>query len=152
MAVNYTAYPAWNDPYNPWPTVSQVTVSAADVPLVTLSMISFIPTNINTPATYTVLYKYTNPETSAETELYYTYLSETSSIVWVLNYDGGTMVYDQDLANNTITLRAAPVKQVGSASGWKASEGGNVNSLYIQPVRTSYTPWEKRRKRLLGYK
>jgi hypothetical protein len=140
--VDYTSTAPWNDPANPWPLYSQVSLSAAEVSLRTFTLVSF------------------NPDTDAGNVVAH---YEDATGDYFLDYDATGMQYGNDpawtvydalngdtLYYKTTLTRAIPAKVVGVADGWVAAGSGtDETTLYIQPVFTSLNPWEYRRRRLL---
>jgi hypothetical protein len=140
MAINYTSYPAWNNAFNPWPKYNSVTLSAADIPLVTLTLTVFNPA-----------------ATGGDPIARYSAAGQPVLAFDMVNYGleewtvWNNAAYTAGLYYQILMPRAVPSKQPGSAAGWAADTGTDVNSLYISPTRTP-TQWEKRRKRILGYR
>ena len=138
--VDYVSTAPWNDPTNPWPLYSQVSLSAAEFSLRTFTLISFDPNAEGVAARY-----------------------EDAAGDYFLDYDATGMIHGNDQAwtvydpQNQDTLyykptlvRAIPAKVVGVADGWVAGGSGtDETTLYIQPVTTWLNPWEYRRRRML---
>ena len=139
--VDYVSTAAWNDPYNPWPLYSQVSLSAAEVSLRTFTLVSFDPNAEGVAAHYTddVGDYYLDYDATGNA-----YGNDQAWNVFDLNNSGEILYYKPTL------VRAIPVKVVGVADGWAAGPAGtDETALYIQPVFTTLTPWEFRRRRLL---
>lgn len=143
MAIDYKSYPAWNDPYNPWVRFNTLSLSAAEVSLRTFTLTAFNPL-------------------AAGAGVYARYQDNAGT--YYLDYDGGSQYGNGEGWNlygisevdvlyfKTTTTRATPPKAVGVADGWAPGSAGSDESLlYINPTRP-FTKWEKRRKRLLGYR
>jgi hypothetical protein len=132
MATDYISTAPWNDPLNPYPFYSQVTLSAVDIPLVTLNLFAFEPVGNGVPISY-----------------------RNGFEMWFNALNGYWLIVDS-IDNSVYQLntnvRQLPVKSPGSAQGWIIAEEGigvDPASLYIQPVYTALTAWEQRRRRLL---
>lgn len=133
--VDYTSTAAWNDPYNPWPAYSRVSLSAIDANLgagvlQTLNLVYFDPVSL-----YLV---YSNKALGAMEQIDL----ELNGTTWAVKYDGDSYYLLYDAA------RAIPA---GRAQGydWQEPGGADANTLYIAPVTTWLNPWEYRRRRLL---
>ena len=140
MAVNYTAYPAWNDPYNPWLRFTSVTLSGSYLddngdPFsvnTTLTLSTFDPADSN-------IATYVNQDFSFN-------MVFASAEEWTISRNDG---FAQFLKQTT--LRATPGGGILSAIGFTNNTGIGVDTLSLT-INKGYTRWEKRRKRLLGYK
>ena len=131
--VDYVSTAPWNDPTNPWPAYAQVSLSAADIDPVILTLESFDP--------------------NAKSVLYANYDATTVSLLmyddtveftpWMIQNDGNDY-YKCD----TIT-RAIPAGYLQGNTNWQPFDGAHENTLSIIPVTTSLNPWEYRRRRLL---
>jgi hypothetical protein len=138
MANDYVSTTPWNDVNNPYPFYSQVALSAADIPLVTLTL------NIINPNA-----------SSGSAVVQYTASGKPALTFNMLNYGlqewvvWSNAAYVSGLYYQILMPRAVPSKQPYGTEGWSADAGANVNSLYINPITTSITPWEQRRRRLL---
>ena len=136
--VDYVSTAAWNDPFNPWPAYFQVSLSAADIPPVILTLTYFNP-NTDLVVSYA--------DDAGDYLLNYDATGEHHGYgaSWVvMGEEGSTSLYYKP----TLT-RAIPVKVTGVADGWELTNGSDQTTLYIQPVFTSLNPWEFRRRRLL---
>lgn len=134
MPVDYNSTSNWNDPYNPWPKYSQVKISASDIQggaLLTYNLITFDPT---------------------ASSVFYSANTESGNY---FAFGAGTwyVIAEEELNYYTLatTTRTIPGGWVQGNTSWISPEGDAVESLSIIPVTTSRTPWERRRKRLLGY-
>ena len=138
--VDYVSTAAWNDPFNPWPLYSQVSLSAVEFSLRTFTLVSF------------------NPDTDAVNVVAH---YEDAAGDYLLDYDATGNQYGNEQAWNVCNaqngdplywkptfVRAIPAKVVGVIDGWEAQYNEGTE-LYIQPVFTSLNPWEFRRRRLL---
>ena len=139
--VDYVSTAPWNDPTNPWPLYSQVSLSAAEFSLRTFTLITFDPNAEGVAAHYA----------DAAGDYYLDYDATGSyygnGLSWnVFDANGaGEVLYYKE----TLT-RAIPAKVVGVADEWVAGPAGtDETTLYIQPVFTSLNPWEYRRRRML---
>jgi len=142
--VDYVNAAPWNSPTNPWPQYAQVTLSASNFSLSVFNLTQFNPEA-------SVGYKfctYTDPN-NINRILYYDNGNEfTNQTAWIV--DVGTVFPVLRKTYYKITNdKGVPSKSAGVADGWTSSPAGTEDSLYIQPVITSLTPWEFRRRRLL---
>jgi hypothetical protein len=130
--LDYVSTAPWNDPYNPWPLYSQVSLSAVDINPVILTLESFDPDNGSVT--------YANYEAVPIPILYM-----SSGALWTVQNDGNDYYY-----LNT-TTRAVPAGWLQGNTNWDSVGGEDVNTLSIVPVTTWLNPWEFRRRRLLEY-
>ena len=130
--VDYVSTAAWNDPFNPWPAYAQVSLSAADIPPVILTLTNFDP-----PGTV----DYLNDA-----------VAEQPALIRLNNPDGWLIMYNGDdyYELDTIT-RAIPAGYLQGNVDWQPINGSAENTISIIPVTTSLNPWEFRRRRLLEY-
>ena len=129
--VDYVSTAAWNDPFNPWPAYAQVSLSAADIPPVILTLTYFDP-----PGTV----DYLNDAVAEQPAL----IRLPSPSGWLIMYNGDDY-YELD----TIT-RAIPAGYLQGNTNWQsAGAGAFETTLSIIPITTSLNPWEFRRRRLL---
>ena len=143
MAIDYTSYPAWNDPYNPWVRFNTLTLSAAEVSLRTFTLTVFDPKIAGEGIA--VRYQDNAGTYYLDYDLGSTYGNGPS---WNLF---GTGELDVLYFNDTAP-KGTPLKVVGVVGGWTTGSAGSDESLlYINPTRP-FAEWEKRRKRILGYK
>jgi hypothetical protein len=133
--VDYISTAPWNDPFNPWPACSRLTLSATDVNLgegvmQTLNLIVFDPVGFGVG--YAV---YSNKPLGEGQQIEL----ELQGTTWAVKYDGDTFYYLPNAA------RAIPA---GKAQGydWQEDNGGDAASLSIVPVTTWLNPWEHRRR------
>jgi hypothetical protein len=155
--VDYTSTAPWNDPFNPWPKYSQITLSAAD---------TFTPGGTDYIAPAGVIYdlQYFNPvipttyPNGGANACYYR--NPGYSLVLFKDVEGGPQnwyLFDENdevyYYQSTRTRKDVPYVNPGNVgSAWRAyGYGTKLSSLYIAPVTTSLTPWEYRRRRLLEY-
>ena len=131
--VDYVSTAPWNDPTNPWPAYAQVSLSAADINPVILTLESFYPD------VKSVLYA--NYDATTVSLLMYDDTVEFTP--WMIQNDGNDY-YKCD----TIT-RAIPAGYLQGNTNWQPIDGAFENTLSIIPVTTSLNPWEYRRRRLL---
>ena len=129
--VDYVSTAAWNDPFNPWPAYAQVSLSAADIPPVILTLAYF------NPPTNSVEY-----QNGAVAEM--PTLARIPDFAWLFMYNG-----DDYYQLDTIT-RALPAGYLQGNTNWQsAGAGAFETTLSIIPITTSLNPWEFRRRRLL---
>lgn len=130
---------AYNNPDNPFPFYSTVSLSANNVYSPGIETLYLSDINFNTR--YIV---YTNYPTSQNALVY------DPSDVLGFGYSNTWIFYNitltSEIARLPTSVLALPSKSVGSAQGWI---GTNVNDLYIKPDITQLTDWERRRRRLL---
>ena len=131
--VDYVSTAAWNDPYNPWPLYSQVSLSAADIDPVILTM------NVFQPDVKSVSYA------NDDAGVYFYMFDNVEFTPWVIMNNG-----DDYYQLDTI-IRAIPAGWVQGNTNWQPLNGGSENTISIIPVTTSLNPWEFRRRRLLEY-
>ena len=141
--LDYTSTAPWNDPLNPWPAYSRVSLTAIDPSLgagvmQTLNLVSFDPEGL--------LYSFPSLMYSNKT------LGEGENIVllfqtnaWFVQYDGDTQYRLDSLPQP----RSIPKGWVQGDTNWTQDNGEDVNTLSIVPVTTYLNPWEYRRRRLL---
>lgn len=129
--VDYTSTAPWNDPYNPWPAYAQVSLSAADIEPVILTLTNFDP---GIPQV-----DYLNDAVAEQPLLI------KISTGWLIGYNG-----DDYYQLDTIT-RAIPAGWVQGNTNWQPIQGNHEVTLSIIPITTSLNPWEYRRRRLLEY-
>jgi hypothetical protein len=127
MATDYISTTAWDNPENPWPTYSKVTVGGGGITTTVLTLDEFDPTVATTGRA--VLFE-----------------SAGSEFLFFNNNQGW---YCGD-ANDTFFLatssRQIPVKAAGAAGGWTRVAGsGTVANLAVTPDTTSQTAWTTRR-------
>jgi len=128
MATDYISTTAWDNPENPWPTYSKVTVGGGGIAaasIVTLSQ--FDPT----------------VATGGRALLF----ENAGSEFMLFNNNEGWYVGD---SNDTFFLatssRQIPVKAAGAAGDWTRVAGsGTVANLAVTPDTTSQTAWTTRR-------
>jgi hypothetical protein len=141
MAINYVSTVPWNDPYDPWPAYSQVTLSAADAVLGAGALLTLNLTEFNDGSFYPWTYTCVS-DGAVGLRLYQFYDEYTAQVT---AYFGDTIY----LGPIGTSRKGAPVKMSGAANGWSPGwdpMGEDVNSLYIQPVYSALTPWERSRR------
>lgn len=141
MAVDYNSTLAWNNPYNPWPRFTSVTLSGNYIddngdPFsvnTTLTLSAFTPTGagnlviyVNQDFSFNMIYSDSNEWLISRVDNYAQFVNQT-------------------------TLRATPGGGILSAIGFIDNTGIGAGTLSLT-INKGYTQWEKRRKRLLGYK
>ena len=138
-SIDYVSTAAWNDPANPWPAYSRVSLSAIDSNLgagvmQTLSLVSFDPEGL--------VYGYPSLRYSDKA------LNEGENIVllfetnaWAVQYDGDTQ-YRLDGPQP----RVIPAGWVQGNTTWSEDNGESAPTLSIIPVTTYLNPWEFRRR------
>jgi hypothetical protein len=142
MAINYTSYPAWNDPYNPWLRFTSVTLSGSYVDD------NSDPFNVNTTLTLSTF----NPPDAGSNQVVYVNQDFTFNMIftnnseWVINRGDGLVQFLKGTS-----ARAVPCNGNLSAFGFEDYAGTGVNTLSLT-INRGYTQWEKRRRRLLGYR
>lgn len=128
MATDYISTNAWDNPLNPWPVYSRVTVGGGGIAAAsTLTLSQFDPTVPTNNGAIT--------------------FENAGAEFLVFNNNQGWYCGD---SNDTFFLatssRQIPVKAAGAAYGWTVYAGtGTVNDLVITPDTTSQTDWSKRR-------
>ena len=155
MAIDYNSTAAWNDPFNPWPKYSQITLSAADTDAYGLIAPAGVIYDLEyfNPVTPTA-YSYLGAVTCYYKNPAYNFILLKDASVgipnnWYIWHDNDEVFYYQ----STRLLKNVPYVNpgnVGSGSAWRAyGSGTQLSSLYIAAVTTSLNPWEQRRRRLL---
>jgi len=149
MAIDYVSSSAWNNPFNPWPRYSQIYLSAADTftpggtdyiapPGLVLNLMYFNPVEYST-----------YPTGGASTICYYRSFASNMILFKDINrwniYEENEEVYYYKSKRN---INEVPFNQAGVSvsSLWEPfGYGQHTSSIYIAPVLSSITPWEKRR-------
>lgn len=134
--VDYVSTAPWNNPYNPWPAYSRVSLSAIDSNLgdgviQTLNLVYFDPVS--------QYLAYSNKALGAGQQIDL----ELGGTTWAVKYDGDSYYVLPDVA------LAIPAGWVQGNTNWQEYDGSNATSLSIVPVTTYLNPWEYRRRRLL---
>jgi hypothetical protein len=127
MTTDYISTTPWDNPSNPWPFYSEVTVSSTGISSTTLTLSVFNP-NIDLAVQY------------------------GNGVGGRLNYrkSGGWEVSDgTDTFNLSTTVYAIPAKTAtaGVSGGWVRVAGapGGADTLSIVPNVNEITDWNKRR-------
>jgi hypothetical protein len=127
MATDYISTTPWDNPENPWPTYSNVTVGGGGIATTSCPLTEFDPT------VTTGLVAVTFQSAGAP------YLLFENNKGWYCGDSNDTFF----LATSS---RQIPVKEAGAAYGWTRTAGsGTVNDLVVTPDTTSQTDWSKRR-------
>ena len=148
--VDYVSSAPWNDPYNPWPTTTQVLLSSNNEPLLSGDFAGIADFTIFNPANLapgSVIMQFSG--NASPLNLYYTLSGNTPC--WIIGFTTAIVKFYLPT-----TSRSLPVKLPGSSAGWilgdYADPAATVQGLVITPVLSSpITPWEYRRRRLLEY-
>ena len=135
--VDYVSTAPWNDPMNPWPAYSRISLSAIDTDLgagvmQTLNLVFFDPVN--------QYVTYSNKALGAMEQINL----ELNGTTWAVTYDG-----DPQYQLAGVTSRGIPAGDVQGNYNWEAVDGDDAATLSIVPVTTWLNPWEYRRRRLL---
>jgi hypothetical protein len=127
MATDYISTTPWDNPQNPWPTYSKVTVGGGGIATTTLTLDEFDPT----------------VATSSRAVLFE---SAGSEFLFFNNNEGWYCGDSNDTFFLATSSRQIPVKAAGAAYGWTRIAGsGTVSALTVTPDTTSQTAWTTRR-------
>jgi hypothetical protein len=143
--VDYVSTLPWNDPYNPWPAYSRLTLSATDVDLGAGAMLVYDLTYFNPvvgPSEATWQYTCTTEVSNSTPTLTLTRDNNPGGLFYAeVNTDGDIYYYVEDVTSRNITQG-----YVQGLATWTESNGENATSLSIMPVTTWLNPWEHRRR------
>ena len=153
----------WNDPTNPYSPYTEYILSAVDLPLCTVRLMSvegYLSQYVADTYVYNFYFK--NLEYNIDvTHVLYEGLIGIPSFPPISQVEfyyktrievGGLPAY---FASSPKFKRAIPIKYPGTEyniveGGWSGAPA-NLFTLMFLPVYTSIAPWERRRRRLLGY-
>ena len=136
-SVDYISTVPWNDPKNPWPACSRLTLSAEDYGLGGGAMMTYDLITFQPQETFVWAYQSTTAVDGVLATLVYEF--DTVSIVW----DGDVYYY------LTAIRKDIPAGWIQGNEMWQVDAGDNQASLSIIADTTYLTPWEQRRRRLL---
>ena len=132
--VDYQSTAPWNDPYNPWPLYSRVSLSAID-------------SNLGAGVMQTFNLNQFDPVGNVYGSLYVEYSNDSNIILrfindaWFVEYDG-----DPYYRLDGPQPRAIPAGYVQGNTAWVVDNGDDAASLSIMADTTYLNPWEFRRR------
>ena len=149
--VDYQSTAPWNDPYNPWPAYSQVSLSGTIVddegdPVyvndVVLDMTLFDPSIPDGEAmcAYVISDPYSWTITCS--------MNGIGGAIYQLttNAGAGLQFNRENSASRAIPAKNTVGAGTAAAQGWQGNVGVSMDGLLILPVTTALTPWEFRRR------